>query len=395
MSAGRKKVLFDQTQNDRGRIDSTYSQLAQVLRDNDFDVEPYTDFMILPKTLAGSDVFVLACPNSSKLRPAEMDALRKYVLDGGGLMLLSLSGGDRGLMNNMSQLSKTFGIEFENTAVKDERNNDGMPTMPIITNIVGHVVTENISELLVPAACTLRVSGGAMTIASTSSQAEPPAAPIIAIAEHGKGRVMCIGSYEVFRRGGGLKKDDNRVFAVNAFRWLAAITRSVKPSEVAAAQEGKTTPGTVAAVEQRTTVPADIDFTLKRLVNAVFDLQKDIEKLTKKIESSGERIEALRSQFQEFAEKTQQQLGLMVPAKQFRTEEEDRVAALSAEIQGLEKEISSVQQLRDHVEKKRASGTMSQETYEEQIKKLDEKMASLTKTIEKKKAERAKSQTLA
>ncbi|MHA2360249.1 MAG: hypothetical protein ACXAB5_08245, partial [Candidatus Thorarchaeota archaeon] len=101
MSGRRKKVFFDQTQNERGRLDSTYSDLGQLLKDNDFDVEAYTEFMILAKNIKDAAVMVFGCPNSSKLRPAEIDVLKKYVNNGGGLILLSLSGGDRGLMNNM------------------------------------------------------------------------------------------------------------------------------------------------------------------------------------------------------------------------------------------------------------------------------------------------------
>ncbi|MBE0525912.1 MAG: hypothetical protein IH631_03155, partial [Candidatus Thorarchaeota archaeon] len=164
MSARRRTIYFDQTQNERGRIDSTYSELGKLLRDNDFDVEPYTEFMLLAKNLKEADVLVFACPNSSKIRPPEIDVLKKYVSNGGGLMLLSLSGGDRGSMNNLSQVSEEFGIIFDNTAVKDERSNAGLPTMPIITDIVAHPTTEDVDDLLIPSACSLRIEGKALAL---------------------------------------------------------------------------------------------------------------------------------------------------------------------------------------------------------------------------------------
>ena len=46
MSSGMK-VFFDQTQNERGRLDSTYSELAQLLKDNDIEAVPYSEYMIL------------------------------------------------------------------------------------------------------------------------------------------------------------------------------------------------------------------------------------------------------------------------------------------------------------------------------------------------------------
>ncbi|MFX1260467.1 MAG: hypothetical protein ACFFAZ_00125 [Promethearchaeota archaeon] len=381
MSGRRKLVLFDQTQNERGRLDTTYSELAKLLQDSDIDVEPYTEFMILAKNLENADVIVFGCPNSSKLRPAEIDVLKRYVKSGGGLMLLSLSGGDRGLMNNMSQVSKGFGISFENTAVRDERNNAGLPTMPIISNVLSHPVTEDVQDILVPSGCTLNVTAKATTIASTSDTADPPNKPVIAIAESGKGRVICVGSYEVFRKGGGIKHQSNRTFAVNAIRWLSGEIRTAKPSEVVKDQEKREEEK---QAKVTTTANAEMEKTMRRLVNAVFDLQKDIGKLDKKMANVEKNIELLRDQFQDFAEKTQSQLGVMIPSRQFQTDEETQAAEMEADAKALEKEIKSVQDLRDHIEERHASGAMPKDTYVEQAEKLDARLKRLNENLEKK-----------
>lgn len=385
MSGRRKKVLFDQTQNERGRLESTYSELGQLLRDNDFDVEAYTEFMILGKNIKDAEVLVFGCPNSSKIRPAEIEVLQKFVKNGGGLMLLSLSGGDRGLMNNMSKISGEFGITFENTAVKDERNNAGLPTMPIISDVVAHPVTEDVSDLLIPSACSLKVTGDAMAIAKTSDTADPGKASVIAIAEVGKGRIMCIGSYEVFRRGGGLKHKGNSVFALNAFRWLGGDIQMAKPSAVVKEQEKKgkekETP------EEESAVSLEVENTLKRLVNAVFDLQKDISKVKDQVSNVDKNIEMLRDQFQDFAEKTQQQFGIMIPAKQFKTADESKLASIESDLKALKKEMKSVEELRKHIEKRHESGAMPDDAYTEQVAKLDAQIESLMKKIDTKEKE--------
>ncbi|MHA1925123.1 MAG: hypothetical protein ACXABV_00335 [Candidatus Thorarchaeota archaeon] len=381
MSGRRKLILFDQTQNERGRLDTTYSQLAKILQDNDFDVEPYTEYMILAKNLEKADAIVFGCPNSSKLRPAEIDILKRYVKNGGGLMLLSLSGGDRGLMNNLSQVSKGFGISFENTAVRDERSNAGLPTMPIITNVLSHPVTEDVQDILVPSGCTLNVTTKATTIASTSDTADPPNKPVIAVAEAGKGRVICVGSYEVFRKGGGMKHKGNQAFAVNAVKWLSGEIRTAKPSEVVKDQERKEE---VKEAKASAKASAEMEKTMRRLVNAVFDLQKDIGKLDKKMANVDKNIEMLRDQFQDFAEKTQSQLGVMIPSRQFQTDEENQAAEIEADAKALEKEIKSVQQLRDHIEERHSSGAMPKDTYTEQAEKLDTRLKRLKKNLEKK-----------
>jgi hypothetical protein len=389
LSNRRTKILFDQTQNERGRLDSTFSHLGDLLKENDYDIEPYTEFMILAKKIEKAQIVVFGCPNSSKLRPAEIDVLKRYVEKGGGLLLLSLSGGDRGLMNNLSKLAEHFGISFDNTAVKDERNNAGIPTMPIISDITSHPITEDVKNLVYPSGCTLKVSGKAIEIAKTSEMAEPAHQPIVAIIEHRKGRVVCAGSYEIFRTGGGFDNESNKTFALNVFRWLAGDVRYVSPSKVAKREKG-TASETTTAVESppvSSTTYQEMEKTLRRLVNAVFDLQKDVGRVREQVKNVDGNMSKLRDQFQDFAEKTQKQLGIMIPAKQFETEEESRVSELESDIKAIEKEISSVQQLRDHVEERHSSGAMPTETYTEQSEKLDKRINSLENRLKKKKKE--------
>jgi hypothetical protein len=339
VSSRRIKVFFDQTQNERGRLDSTFSHLGELLKDNEFDIEPYTEFMILAKKIERVQVIVFGCPNSSKLRPAEIDVLKRYVEKGGGLLLLALSGGDRGLMNNLSKLAESFGISFDNTAVKDERNNAGIPTMPIISDITSHPITEDVKDLIYPSGCTLKISGKAVEIAKTSEMAEPAQQPIIAIAEHHKGRVVCAGSYEIFRTGGGFDNKSNKTFALNVFRWLAGEARYASPSKVARGEKGtarKTKTPTEAPVVG-STVYQEMEKTLRRLVNTVFDLQKDVSRVREQVKNVDINMAKLRDQFQDFAEKTQKQLGIIAPAKQFETKEESSIAEIEGVIKAIEK----------------------------------------------------------
>lgn len=386
MSGRRILVYFDQTQNERGRLDSTYSDLGKLLRDEDYDVEAYTEFMILPKKIENAQIIVFGCPNSSKLRQAEIDALKKYVKNGGGLLLLSLSGGDRGLMNNMSKLAELFGIMFDNTAVKDDRNNAGIPTMPLIKDFTKHAITAGIKDILVPSGCTLKVSGKAKSLAKTSDTADPPIQPVMAISEFGKGRVVCISSYEVFRRGGGFKNKGNQTLASNAFSWLSRKVPEEPEEEPETAKTKGKTPKPKTTVQE--SIPSkELENTLRRLVNAVFDLQKDISKLDKKMTSVESNIESLRDQFQDFAEKTQAQLGVLIPSKQFKTDDEQTASTIENEIKSLKGEIKSVKQLHDHIEQRRASGAMPEEMYVEQDEKLQIRAKSLTKELKKKQKE--------
>ncbi len=385
LSGRRTLVYFDQTQNERGRLDSTYSDLAKLLKDNDYDVEAYTEFMILPKNLENAKVMVLGCPNSSKVRQAEIDTLKKFVKQGGGLFLLSLSGGDRGLMNNMSKISKLFGITFENTAVKDDRNNAGLPTMPLIDSFTNHPLTSDIKDILLPSACTLKVTEKASIVAKTSETADPPSQPVIAAAQFGKGRVVCVGTYEIFRRGGGFKHKGNKKLALNSFRWLCGITLDVPVDEEE--PEEKIVTSRKKASQKGEVASKEMEQTLRRLVNAVFDLQKDIGKLGPQITSVEKNVESLRDQFQDFAEKTQDQLGVMIPSRQFQSEEENKAEELEKDIKSLQSELKSVEQLKDHIDQRHSSGAMSRETFDEQAEKLEQRAENLVKKILKKEKE--------
>jgi len=129
--------------------------------------------------------------------------------------------------------------------------------------------------------------------------------------------------------------------------------------------------------------------TLPRLVNAVFDLQKDISKIKEQVGNVDTNIEQLRDQFQDFAEKTQQQLGVMIPSKQFKTSEEHKTADVETDIKGLMREIKSVEQLKDHVEQRHSSGAMPKDSYTEQVEKLDARLLNLEKKLVKKQQELA------
>lgn len=382
----RKLAFFDETQNERGKLDSTYSELGKLLRENGFDVQSYTEYMILPDEIEKADVMVFGCPNSSKLRKEEIDVLEKFVKNGNGLVLLALSGGDKGLMNNQNKLSQKFGISFQNTAVKDDRNNAGLPTMVIIDNVVDHPITEGVNDLLYPSGCSLKNSKDAVPIAITSGTGDPANAPIAVITGYGDGRVLCIGSYEIWRNGGGIKHQGNKTFALNAFRWLAAQEKPRKPASQKK-PEGKIRNTESESVEEYNKVAKDTENALKRLISTVFDLQDDIEEMSESLSGVNDNIENLREEFKTFAESTQSQLGLVIPTEQFRSHEAGTKEGLEGEIKSIEKEMDSINKLKEHLESKHTSGAISKDVFKEQTEKLTKRLEGLEKRLSEKQDE--------
>ena len=111
---------------------------------------------VLEESLKPYDILVFACPDYSKISSQEVMEISNWVKeDGGGLLLLSHAGGDRGRSSNLSELSEQFGIAFENDQVLDETVNIGMENLPLISNFMPpHPITGGIGEICYRAGCS-------------------------------------------------------------------------------------------------------------------------------------------------------------------------------------------------------------------------------------------------
>ncbi len=222
-------IAFDAAHKPRGRIDENYSDLRDYLNSNGFICYNFLETPITQESLKPYDILVFSCPDFSKISLQEITEIENWVKnDGGGLLLLSHAGGDRGRNSNLSELSQQFGIVFENDQVLDDEKNIGMENIPIITSFIPpHPITEGIGELCFRASCSLSTLVNAFAIASSNDTSDPFSSPLICVASPENGRVCCVGSYEMFRNkiGGGFKHGEHSKFALNIFRWLVSDYR--------------------------------------------------------------------------------------------------------------------------------------------------------------------------
>ncbi len=388
MSGTTGRILFDVTQNERGRISTTYRALAKLLRDHGYIVEEYNEFLILPDKISKADVMVFACPNGSKLRTAEINTLRHFVEHGGNLLLLSHAGGDRGLMSNLGVLGDTFGIRFDNTQVIDDRNNLNIKTIPIISDIKDHPIVRNVSRIAYPAGCSLIVERNARGIIFTSETAEPNRAPVLAISKLGKGKVVAMGSYEIFRDdvNGGIDAEDNEKLALGIFEWLT----SKESDEYLAARS----PASAASPTISTIRPArpsrplakqssdtinmeEMKNILARLINLVFDLSKQIDTVSKKVSKVEKDVLDFKRVFVNFAEAMNQQIGVVIPQTTISEDSSSR-ATLERKLKALNAERKSITDMLSYIERRVVKGAISQEEYKNQTSVLKDKL----KTIE-------------
>ncbi|MFW9784532.1 MAG: hypothetical protein ACFFFB_19785 [Candidatus Heimdallarchaeota archaeon] len=283
-------IAFDVAHKPRGRIDENLTELRDFLNKNDFVCYNFLEVPITEDTLLPYDILVFVCPDFSRISSAEIGEIVKWVKNsGGGLLLLSHAGGDRGRGSNLSEISEQFGIVFENDQVLDERVNLGLENIPLISTFnIPHPVTADIGTLCYRSGCSLSIVGsGAFSIADSNESSEPFSCPLICVSEIGNGRVCCIGSYEMFRDkiGGGFQCHDHSDLALNVFKWLVSDyrieVRSTLDLPTPAAQSSKVPPQAISQVESSTD-PISAE---RRSINIDFSM---------KISKKSELVELLR-----------------------------------------------------------------------------------------------------
>jgi len=223
-------IAFDISHKPRGKIDDNLTELRDSLNSNGFTCYNFLEVPITEDSLKPYDILVFVCPDFTRISSHEITAIVNWVKNsGGGLLLLSHAGGDKGRGSNLSEISEQFGIAFENDQVLDERTNLGLENIPLISafNIL-HPITSEIDELCYRSGCSLTIIGsGAFSIADSNETSEPFSCPLMCVTESGIGRVCCIGSYEMFRDkiGGGFQCNEHPRLALNIFQWLLSDYR--------------------------------------------------------------------------------------------------------------------------------------------------------------------------
>ncbi len=282
-------IAFDTAHKPRGKLDENLTELRDFLNANDYVCYNFLEAPITRNSLRSFDILVFVCPDFAKISSMEITEINSWVReDGGGLLMLSHAGGDRGRNSNLSELSQTYGIAFENDQVLDKTYNLGLENMPIVTAFIPpHPITNSISSLCFRSGCSLSLVGSSISIVSSNETSEPFSTPLICVAEPDEGRVCAIGSYELFRDrvGGGFGNDEHPNLAFNIFSWLVSDYRmelhssgaipEIAPQEVPSTtktMDYQSSPISSATTERKN---VDINFSMKiSNKSELFDLLK-------------------------------------------------------------------------------------------------------------------------
>jgi len=440
-------IAFDVAHKPRGKLDENLTELRDFLNANDYTCYNFLEAPITRNSLKSFDILVFVCPDFAKISSMEITEIKSWISeDGGGLLMMSHAGGDRGRNSNLSELSQTFGIVFENDQVLDKTYNLGLENMPIVTAFIPpHPITNGISSLCFRSGCSLSLLGHSISIVSSNETSEPFSTPLICVAEPDKGRVCAIGSYELFRDrvGGGFGNDEHPNLAFNIFSWLVSDYRMELHSsgaipEIAPQEETSTTqtmdyqaPPISSEITERKNM--DINFSmkiskkselidlLKIFQNQIDTIKTTIDKLIRTVASSKTEItELTEPPINKQIEKTTSDnfdellalndpltdlpkrpesldqkedeyfIGLprldvsdkLKPAPKPHTKKKVKKKDLLAEKKGLESKLNSVRNLLDFVEKKYKAGQMDKRSYEKRAGQLKNDLKATKNKIE-------------
>ncbi|MEO3813516.1 DUF6421 family protein [Sphaerisporangium sp. B11E5] len=220
------RVLFDEAHSESWTIrrevaeainpahpdDNSYARAADALRRLGHTVTAHTEGPLTPALLAAHDVFVVAHPagvrwerttgQGSPAFPAEeIDAVERYVADGGGLLVLAEHEQDK-YGNNLGELLARFGVGVEHTTVQDPAAcYNGVATWVLGTPALGGAgedVTAGAREACFYRAGVLTAPDDAIVLFRTSPTADPAGRPLAVALRHGRGRVVVFADSDLF-----------------------------------------------------------------------------------------------------------------------------------------------------------------------------------------------------
>jgi len=241
-----KKVAvgFDYSHNNKLTIENNaFTDLIQYLFDSDFKLGKIEAGITYEK-LNAYDIFIIGMPHLGKLDDYEINDLVKYVNEGGSLLIINDGGGDYDNKNNLSELTKNFGIIFNSDRLFDNKNFSKDNSHPLIKNFRSHYITREIHEIIHSNGCSISIddaftdeNNDVKAIAYSSEKTSwhrifngdswidesEQTLAVIGVAHYGIGKVIALGNLSLFSSldtSYGIRAADNFKLIANMFSWL-------------------------------------------------------------------------------------------------------------------------------------------------------------------------------
>jgi hypothetical protein len=248
-----KKIAigFDYTHNNKLTIENNaFADFTQYLFDSSFQLGKIEAGLTLDK-LEKYDILIIGVPTlGPDLDPDEIKDLVSYVKNGGSLLIINDGGGDYENKNNLSELTKNFGIIFNPDRIYDNKNFSTDNSHPIIKDFSNHFITRDIDKFIHSTGCSLTIDKSIedekIDINSIAYSSELTSwhsflngdgwhdeskqhLPIIGVSHYHLGKVVVIGNLSIFSslsKSYGIQAADNFKLVSNIIAWLLNKAKS-------------------------------------------------------------------------------------------------------------------------------------------------------------------------
>ncbi|KAM6248512.1 intraflagellar transport protein 52 homolog isoform 1-T1 [Porphyrio hochstetteri] len=235
----RSAVAFSASKGEAFTLAGSYKSLRKRLRGN-WKVQSLKDEITAEK-LFGVKLWITAGPRE-KFSAAEFSVLKKFLEDGGAILVMLREGGEARCGTNINFLLEEYGIIFNNDAVvrnvyykyhhpKEALVSDGVVNRGI-SEAARKTVFETTDEdgsgrdsqaltFVYPFGATLNVMKPAVAVLSTGSVCFPLNRPVLAFYQHESqgGKIAALGSSHMFSDQYLDKEENGKIMDV-LFQWL-------------------------------------------------------------------------------------------------------------------------------------------------------------------------------
>ena len=246
------KVLFDETGPDE-KFNTIYnvetyafSSFAAILENNGYSVSRLTQGPITTQKLQGYNILILMAPERS-YSDAEVNVIKQFVSNGGGLFLIGSNWGydDGGVNFSYNKIAQSFGVSYANNEiVTDSKDYLIYPNFVKITNITSHPITTNIPIYYCLMGTYIKNPGNSTVLAYTdasswgdqgyiadghtesnnvkdANETSGPL-PVLSYMNYGKGKVIFMSSADTFINS-FIYRDNGWKLEMNSVNWLSNL----------------------------------------------------------------------------------------------------------------------------------------------------------------------------
>ncbi|XP_075022433.1 intraflagellar transport protein 52 homolog isoform X2 [Calonectris borealis] len=211
----RNAIVFNASKGESFTLASSYKSLRKRLRGN-WKVQSLKD-EITSEKLLGVKLWITAGPRE-KFTAAEFSVLKKFLEDGGAILVMLREGGESRYGTNINFLLEEYGIVFNNDAVvRNVYYKYHHPKEALISDgVLNRALT-----FVYPFGATLNVMKPAVAILSTGSVCFPLNRPVLAFYQHENqgGKMAALGSSHMFSDQYLDKEENGKIMDV-LFQWL-------------------------------------------------------------------------------------------------------------------------------------------------------------------------------